>query len=49
MKNTKPKSRSEWMFNIEIFKNQGAKEIKISNMPIVKLDEVVNDLKEKYG
>jgi hypothetical protein len=40
--------RVEWMFNIEVFKNQGAKEIKIANMPLNNLDDVVKDLKEKY-
>jgi len=39
---------SEYRFNIEVYKNIGNKEIKISNMPIERLEEVASDLKEKY-
>lgn len=49
MKKVRINKRSEWLFNIEIYKVDGAKEIKISNMPINKLKIVTDELKEKYG
>lgn len=39
---------SEYRFNIEIYKVNSSKELKISNMPIDKLEQVAIDLKEKY-
>jgi len=49
MKKSKKQIRSEFKFNIEIFKDRDNKEIKISNMPIDKIKVVCDELMEKYG
>jgi hypothetical protein len=42
------KAKSEYRFNLEIFKHEHDKEIKISNMPIDKLKVVAQELEDKY-
>lgn len=39
----------EFRFNLEIFKKNGSKEIKLSNVPVKHLKAVLVELSEKYG
>ena len=42
------KGNSEYIFNLEIYRDSGNKEFKITNMPLSKLKEVIKDLEDKY-
>lgn len=41
-------NKSEYRFNLEVFRDGHSKEVKLVNFPLDKLAEVANDLKEKY-
>jgi hypothetical protein len=49
MKKSKKQIKSEYKFNIEVYRDRDNKEIKISNMPIYKIKIVCLELLEKYG
>ena len=42
-------TRSEWRFNIEIFREGGNKEIKVSNVSLDKFKVICDELYAKYG
>ena len=43
------RSKSEYKFNIEIFKDRGSKEISITNASINDIRFIVDELYNKYG
>lgn len=45
----KNRSRSEYKFNLEIYRDRDNKEVKISNMPIDKIKIISDEIFEKYG
>jgi len=42
-------NNEEFRFNLEIFRKNGSKEIKLANVPVKHLKAVLSELSEKYG